>query len=109
MGADHLGVYSSTVLSGSPGYINYLDALNAYALVKELSAATSNPTLPAAASFKHVSPAGAALGLPLNEVEAKVFGVDDLFAKNALSPLANAYARARGGYPEFSPLVSTRN
>lgn len=84
------------VLSGSPGYINYLDALNSYALVKELSAATSDPVLPAAASFKHVSPAGAALGLSLSEIEAKVFGVEDLWAKQALTPLASAYARARG-------------
>lgn len=86
----------SLVLSGSPGYINYLDALNSYALVKELSAATSDPVLPAAASFKHVSPAGAALGLQLSEVESKVFGVEDLWAKQALTPLASAYARARG-------------
>lgn len=79
------------VLSGSPGYINLLDALNSWALVKELSSALA---LPAAASFKHVSPAGAAIGLPLDEREAKVFGVDDL---KDLSPLACAYARARGG------------
>lgn len=91
-----LRLLRSLVLSGSPGYINYLDALNSYALVKELSAATSNPALPAAASFKHVSPAGAALGLPLSEIEAKVFGVEDLWAKQALTPLASAYARARG-------------
>ena len=87
---------SHLVLSGSPGYINYLDALNSYALVKELSGATSDPVLPAAASFKHVSPAGAALGIQLNEIEAKVFGVEDLYAKQALTPLAAAYARARG-------------
>lgn len=87
---------SRPVLSGSPGYINYLDALNSYALVKELSGATSDPVLPAAASFKHVSPAGAALGIQLNEIEAKVFGVEDLYAKQALTPLAAAYARARG-------------
>ena len=79
-----------TVVSGSPGYINLLDALNSWALVKELSAALN---LPAAASFKHVSPAGAAVGLPLDEREAKVFGVEDL---KDLSPLASAYARARG-------------
>ncbi|WVW81101.1 phosphoribosylaminoimidazolecarboxamide formyltransferase/IMP cyclohydrolase [Kwoniella bestiolae CBS 10118] len=77
-------------LSGSPGYINLLDALNSWALVKELAAALD---LPAAASFKHVSPAGAAVGLPLDERAAKVFGVDDL---KDLSPLACAYARARG-------------
>nr|ODN88894.1 phosphoribosylaminoimidazolecarboxamide formyltransferase/IMP cyclohydrolase [Cryptococcus depauperatus CBS 7855] len=78
------------VLSGSPGYINLLDALNSWALVKELSAALD---LPAAASFKHVSPAGAAVGIPLDERAAKVFGVEDL---KDLSPLACAYARARG-------------
>ncbi|WVF68094.1 phosphoribosylaminoimidazolecarboxamide formyltransferase/IMP cyclohydrolase [Kwoniella sp. CBS 6097] len=77
-------------LAGSPGYINLLDALNSWALVKELAAALD---LPAAASFKHVSPAGAAVGLPLDERAAKVFGVDDL---KELSPLACAYARARG-------------
>ena len=64
-----------TALCGSPGYINLLDALNAYALVWELSQALS---LPAAASFKHVSPAGAAVGIPLDETERKVCGVDDL-------------------------------
>jgi phosphoribosylaminoimidazolecarboxamide formyltransferase/IMP cyclohydrolase len=69
-----------------------LDALNSWALVKELAAALD---LPAAASFKHVSPAGAAVGLPLDEREAKVFGVEDL---KDLSPLASAYARARGEY-----------
>ncbi|KAG8802531.1 Bifunctional purine biosynthesis protein ade10 [Serendipita sp. 398] len=79
------------VLCGSPGYINLLDALNSWALVKELSETLQ---LPAAASFKHVSPAGAAVGLELNEVEKKVYGVDDL--KEPLTPLANAYARARG-------------
>ena len=76
---------------GSPGYVNLLDTLNSYALVKELSEALN---LPAAASFKHVSPAGAAVGLELNDVEKKVYGVDDL--KEALTPLASAYARARG-------------
>lgn len=81
---------SELVVSGSPGYINLLDALNSWALVKELAAALD---LPAAASFKHVSPAGAAVGLPLDEREAKVFGVEDL---KDLSPLASAYARARG-------------
>ncbi|RCI00068.1 Bifunctional purine biosynthesis protein ade10 [Rhizopus azygosporus] len=80
-----------TVLSGSPGYINFLDALNSWALVKELKEATG---VAAAASFKHVSPAGAAIGLPLSEVDQKVYQVDDL--KMPLSPLANAYARARG-------------
>ncbi|KAI8072648.1 phosphoribosylaminoimidazolecarboxamide formyltransferase/IMP cyclohydrolase [Gongronella butleri] len=80
-----------TVLSGSPGYINFLDALNAWGLVKELKEATG---LPAAASFKHVSPAGAAVGLPLNDIDRKVYHVDDL--KEPLTPLANAYARARG-------------
>ncbi|KAJ7780168.1 bifunctional purine biosynthesis protein ade10 [Mycena maculata] len=79
------------VLCGSPGYINLLDALNSYALVKELQEALG---LPAAASFKHVSPAGAAVGIELDETEKKVYGVDDL--KEALTPLACAYARARG-------------
>jgi phosphoribosylaminoimidazolecarboxamide formyltransferase/IMP cyclohydrolase len=83
----------STVLSGSPGYINLLDALNSYALVKELQEALS---LPAAASFKHVSPAGAAVGVELTETEKKVYGVDDL--KEPLTPLASAYARARGTF-----------
>ncbi|TIA69835.1 hypothetical protein E3P91_03395 [Wallemia ichthyophaga] len=78
------------VLSGSPGYINLLDGLNSWGLVKELAEALS---LPAAASFKHVSPAGAAVGVPLNDVEKKVFMVDDL---KQMSPLATAYARARG-------------
>ncbi|KAF7289420.1 Bifunctional purine biosynthesis protein ade10 [Mycena chlorophos] len=79
------------VLCGSPGYINLLDALNSYALVKELQEALG---LPAAASFKHVSPAGAAVGIALDETEKKVYGVDDL--KEPLTPLACAYARARG-------------
>lgn len=77
------------VLNGKPGYINFMDALNSWQLVKELKAATG---LPAAASFKHVSPAGTAVGTPLSEVEKKIYFVDDL----ALSPLACAYARARG-------------
>lgn len=77
------------VLNGRPGYINFLDALNSWQLVKELKEATG---LPAAASFKHVSPAGAAVGLPLTEVLKKIYYVDDL----KLSPLASAYARARG-------------
>ncbi|KAJ2917096.1 hypothetical protein MD484_g3301, partial [Candolleomyces efflorescens] len=78
-------------LCGSPGYINLLDALNSYALVKELQEALG---LPAAASFKHVSPAGAAVGVELSETEKAVYGVDDL--KEPLTPLAAAYARARG-------------
>ena len=80
-----------TVLNGRPGYINLLDALNSWQLVKELKEATG---LPAAASFKHVSPAGAAVGLPLNDILKKIYFVDDL--KVELSPLACAYARARG-------------
>ena len=80
-----------TVLNGRPGYINLLDVLNSWQLVKELKEATG---LPAAASFKHVSPAGAAVGLPLNDILKKVYFVDDL--KVELSPLACAYARARG-------------
>lgn len=79
-----------TVLNGKPGYINFLDAFNGWQLVKELKKATG---LPAATSFKHVSPAGAAVGLPLTETEAKIYWVDDL---GELSPLACAYARARG-------------
>ncbi len=79
-----------TVLNGKPGYINFLDALNGWQLVKELKEATG---LPAAASFKHVSPAGAAVGLPLTDTLAKIYWVDDL---GELSPLACAYARARG-------------
>ena len=79
-----------TVVNGRPGYINLLDALNGWQLVKELKAATR---LPAATSFKHVSPAGAAVGLPLTEMEKKIYWVDDL---GELSPLASAYARARG-------------
>ncbi len=78
------------VLCGNPGYINFLDALNGWQLVKELKLATG---LPAAASFKHVSPAGAAVGLPLNKILAKIYWVEDL---GDLSPLASAYARARG-------------
>ena len=79
-------------LSGSPGYINLLDALNAWALVKELDEATGHA---AAASFKHVSPAGAAIGVPLSEVETKVYMVHDIDGLND-SQLAQAYARARG-------------
>ena len=78
-----------TVLNGRPGYINFLDALNSWQLVKELKEATG---LPSAASFKHVSPAGAAVGLPLTETERKIYFVD----KEDLSPIACAYARARG-------------
>ncbi|CCH43907.1 phosphoribosylaminoimidazolecarboxamide formyltransferase / IMP cyclohydrolase [Wickerhamomyces ciferrii] len=78
------------VLSGSPGYINLLDGLNSWPLVKELSASLN---LPAAASFKHVSPAGVAVGLPLSDVEKEIYFVKDI---ENLSPLANAYARARG-------------
>ena len=79
-----------TVLNGRPGYINFLDAFNGWQLVRELKEATG---LPAATSFKHVSPAGAAVGLPLTEVERKIYWVDDM---GELSPLASAYARARG-------------
>lgn len=78
------------VLSGNPGYINFLDALNGWQLVRELKAATN---LPAAASFKHVSPAGAAVGLPLSDTLARIYWVEDM---GELSPLACAYARARG-------------
>ena len=78
------------VLCGRPGYINFMDAFNGWQLVRELKAATG---LPAAASFKHVSPAGAAVGLPLDETLAKIYWVDDM---GELSPLACAYARARG-------------
>ena len=78
------------VLNGRPGYINFLDAFNGWQLVKELKEATGHP---AATSFKHVSPAGAAIGLPLSDVEKKIYWVDDL---GDLSPLACAYARARG-------------
>lgn len=79
------------VLNGKPGYINFLDAFNGWQLVKELKKATG---LPAATSFKHVSPAGAAVGLPLSDVEKKIYWVDDLDME--FTPLANAYARARG-------------
>ena len=77
------------IISGNPGYINLLDALNGYQLVKELKKATG---LPSATSFKHVSPAGAAVGLPLSDTLKKIYFVDDV----ELTPLANAYARARG-------------
>ena len=79
-----------TILNGRPGYINLLDAFNGWQLVRELKKATG---LPAATSFKHVSPAGAAVGLPLTDVEKKIYWVDETIE---LSPLANAYARARG-------------
>ncbi len=96
-----------TVLSGRPGYINFLDALNSWQLVKELKAATG---LPAAASFKHVSPAGAAVGLPLSDTLKKIYFVDD--ADFELTPLASAYARARGAdrmcsYGDFCALSDT--
>lgn len=78
-----------TVLNGKPGYINFLDAFNSWQLVKELKEATG---LPAAASFKHVSPAGAAVGIEMNDTLKKIYFVDDL----PLTPLATAYARARG-------------
>ena len=95
------------VLNGRPGYINFLDALNSWQLVKELKAATG---LPAAASFKHVSPAGAAVGLPLNDTLKKIYFVDDV--KLPLSPIACAYARARGAdrmssYGDFIALSDT--
>ena len=93
------------VLNGRPGYINFLDALNAYQLVKELKEATG---LPAAASFKHVSPAGAAVASELSDTLKKVFFVDDL----TLSPIASAYAAARGAdrmssYGDFAALSDT--
>lgn len=79
------------VLSGKPGYINFLDAFNGWQLVRELKAATG---LAAATSFKHVSPAGAAVGLPLSDTEKKIYWVDDM--EMEFTPIANAYARARG-------------
>ncbi|MBQ9464566.1 MAG: phosphoribosylaminoimidazolecarboxamide formyltransferase, partial [Lachnospiraceae bacterium] len=83
-----------TVLNGRPGYINFMDALNGWQLVKELKAATG---LPAATSFKHVSPAGAAVGRPLTETLAKIYWLEDLGVDyRTISPLACAYARARG-------------
>ncbi|MCD8318127.1 MAG: phosphoribosylaminoimidazolecarboxamide formyltransferase [Paraprevotella sp.] len=95
------------VLNGRPGYINFLDALNGWQLVKELKEATG---LPAATSFKHVSPAGASIGLPLDETLSKIYFVDDV--KIPLSPLACAYARARGAdrmssYGDFIALSDT--
>ena len=79
------------VLCGRPGYINFLDALNGWQLVRELRAATG---VAAAASFKHVSPAGAAIGLPLSDTLKKIYFVDDI--TEPLTPIASAYARARG-------------
>lgn len=95
------------VLNGRPGYINFLDALNAWQLVKELQDATG---WPAAASFKHVSPAGAAIGLPLTDTLKKIYFVDDF--DEPLSPIASAYARARGAdrmcsYGDFVALSTT--
>lgn len=95
------------VINGRPGYINFLDALNSWQLVRELKAATG---LPAAASFKHVSPAGAAVGLPLSDTLKKIYFVDDLGME--LSPIACAYARARGAdrmssYGDFVALSDT--
>ncbi|MBR6484919.1 MAG: phosphoribosylaminoimidazolecarboxamide formyltransferase, partial [Clostridiales bacterium] len=94
------------VLNGKPGYINLLDAFNGWQLVKELKKATG---LPSATSFKHVSPAGAAVGKPLSNTEAKIYFVDDL---GELSPIACAYARARGAdrmssYGDFVALSDT--
>ena len=95
------------VINGRPGYINFMDALNSWQLVKELKAATG---LPSAASFKHVSPAGAAVGLPLSDTLKKIYFVDDI--KLPLTPLACAYARARGAdrmssYGDFIALSDT--
>lgn len=95
------------VLNGRPGYINFLDALNSWQLVKELKDATG---MPATASFKHVSPAGAAIGLPLSETLKKIYFVDDV--EFELTPLASAYARARGAdrmcsYGDFCALSDT--
>lgn len=95
------------VLNGRPGYINFLDALNSWQLVKELKNATG---MPAAASFKHVSPAGAAIGLPLSETLKKIYFVDDV--EFEFTPLASAYARARGAdrmcsYGDFCALSDT--
>ena len=90
-GAANGGELPIEVLNGRPGYINFLDALNSWQLVKELKEATG---LPAAASFKHVSPAGAAVGLPLSDTLKKIYFVDDI--KLPLTPIACAYARARG-------------
>lgn len=99
------GTLPVKILNGRPGYINFLDAFNSWQLVKELKEATG---LPAAASFKHVSPAGAAVGLPLSDTLKKIYYVDDL----ELSPIATAYARARGAdrmssYGDFVALSDT--
>lgn len=99
------GTLPVKILNGRPGYINFLDAFNSWQLVKELKEATG---LPAAASFKHVSPAGAAVGLPLSDTLKKIYYIDDL----ELSPLATAYARARGAdrmssYGDFVALSDT--
>ena len=96
------------VINGRPGYINFLDAFNAWQLVRELKAATG---LPAAASFKHVSPAGAAVGLPLSDTLKKIYFVDDIAGLDE-SPVACAYARARGAdrmssYGDFVALSDT--
>lgn len=95
-----------TVLNGRPGYINFMDALNSWQLVRELKTATG---LPAAASFKHVSPAGAAVGLPLSETDRKIYFVDD---EQELTPIACAYIRARGAdrlcsYGDWAALSDT--
>ena len=95
------------VLGGRPGYINFLDALNGWQLVRELHAATG---IPAAASFKHVSPAGAAVGIPMSDTLRKIYFVDD--NADPLSPIATAYARARGAarmssYGDFISLSDT--
>lgn len=104
---DNGGELPVEVLNGRPGYINFLDALNAWQLVKELKQATG---IPAAASFKHVSPAGAAIGLPLSDTLKKIYFVDDIDFE--LTPLASAYARARGAdrmcsYGDFCALSDT--
>ncbi len=104
---DNGGELPVEVLNGRPGYINFLDALNAWQLVKELKQATG---VPAAASFKHVSPAGAAIGLPLSDTLKKIYFVDDIDFE--LTPLASAYARARGAdrmcsYGDFCALSDT--
>ena len=96
-----------TMLNGRPGYINFLDALNGWQLVRELRAATG---IPAAASFKHVSPAGAAVGIPMSDTLRKIYFVDDI--AEPLSPIATAYARARGAdrmssYGDFISLSDT--
>ena len=95
------------VLNGKPGYINFLDALNGWQLVRELKEATG---MPAATSFKHVSPAGAAIGLPLSDTLKKIYFVDDV--QIPLTPIACAYARARGAdrmssYGDFIALSDT--